>query len=334
MTCNRREVLALGAAALLGAPVSRAQPSPKRVVWLGGYVSAERAHARIRNVFASRGLVEGRDFVMTLEPIRDTSKESAEAQIDELVNRRPDVIVMLANWTLALLQKRTRQIPIVFYNISSDPVTLGLVESLRRPGANITGTTIMGDQMITKIWQLLKEVRPSMKIGADCLVKEEAALEMALESIDALAAERRIWREINRHVEARLGITIREVGISRAATGKEISAAVKKSRAEALVVDEPPDALIEFLKTSRIPACGWFFRNVKRGMLLGVSFEWDEGETQAALMAARILRGESPATIPVYRTDRHAVGVNLRTARAMGIEIPHPILLQAELVVE
>jgi putative ABC transport system substrate-binding protein len=333
MNAGRREMLVLGAAALLGIGESHAQPSPKRVIWLGNFNSRERVHARIGKSFASRGLVEGRDFTLTLEEIRGSSLETAEAQVDELVARQPDVIVLVAHWVLVLLKRRTRSIPIVFYNLASDPEKIGLVESLRRPGANFTGTTQMLDQIVSKQWQLLKEVKPSMKRGGRLWSEDD--LPRSVRMFDELKTEERLYRELTRDIEARLGIEIVDIEVSMGASQTEVAAAVKRSKADALLVGNAvPDSLVEFLKTTRIPACAYFFGNVKKGVLLGVSFEWDEGETQAALMAARILRGESPATIPIYRTNRHFVGVNMRTARAMGIEIPASILLQATLVVE
>lgn len=332
---NRRQllgahILLLGAASLFGGREGRTQAPPKRVIWLG---ASEEGQMRIRGGFASQNLVDGRDVALAFEAIRNSSKEAAEAQADELVRRRPDVIISVANWTIDLLKRRTQRIPIVFYNVGFDPSRLGWVETLRRPGANMTGTTNMGDQWMTKQWQLLKEVRPSMKRGGLCWWKEEMATEWAIEAALGLEPSQRIVREVLDRIEVQLGIEIVDVKLSLGATDREFAEAMRKNRPEALALNSQTDSFIAFARAARIPTCGHRFESVRRGLLMAVSWDWLEGETQAVAMAARILRGESPATMPVYRNTRYFVAVNLATARATGIEIPASILLRADEIV-
>jgi ABC-type uncharacterized transport system substrate-binding protein len=94
------------------------------------------------------------------------------------------------------------------------------------------------------------------------------------------------------------------------------------------------EAVGESLKASRILSCGHGLASLKKGLLLALGWDWLEGEAQAVAMAASILRGTSPATIPVYRHERRFVGVNLRTARAMGLTVPASIRLQATEVID
>jgi len=110
--------------------------------------------------------------------------------------------------------------------------------------------------------------------------------------------------------------------------------AIRKSKSDALVVWMDAPGLIEYLEKARMPSCGLRFAFAHKGGLLAVSFDWDEGIGHAAAIVDRILRGESPATIPVYQHNDYSFAVNLRTARAMGFTIPESIRLQATEVIE
>jgi putative ABC transport system substrate-binding protein len=312
-------------ACLLGSFLARVRVAIARgapqVLWFRGGQPSEVERKRIREGFAAQGLVDGRDIALTFHTIDD-------ARWQEVLERRPAVIVMMGSHRLPELARLTRDIPVVFYNFSLDPVKLGLIESLRRPGRNFTGSVIQWDEITSKYWQLLKEVRPSMKRGGILIAQEDVDLAPP----DALE----IRRAAMRHAAQGLRIDIREIPVAARAAADAIAAAVSKAAVEALQVELPAsDGLKEFGSRTPLPTAGYSFGAVREGhQLIGVSFDWTEGEQQAIAMAARILRGERPATIPVYRTRQYGIAVNLKLARSVGIVIPESVLIQAAEVVQ
>lgn len=318
-TMRRRRVLLC---ALIGAIASGAsvagEKRPARIFWHGdsGNVGSAQAQQRIRAGFASRGLVEGRDIAIVF-------LVDDEAPPEKIVAGRPDVIVMLGDIRLGDLRRLTRDIPVVFYNFSADPVRVGLVETLRRPGGNFTGTVVEWDEIVSKYWQLLKELRPAMRRGAN--LREEG-------DDHAMRSGR---YEAERRAAERLGIEIRDVFVPRDASATAIAAAVRAAGADGIVVDEfSGPGLGAFVGSTAIPTIGYSFGGVRGGrQLMGISFDWTEGESQAIATVTRILRGERPGTIPVYQARSYGLAVNLRLARAAGIAIPDSVLIQAKEVV-
>lgn len=329
MIATRRNLLGC-AAALLALSALRARgnspAAPKagsrraRVLWFHDSLP-EAVRTRIRDGFAAHRLHDGRDIALTFRTDED------KASLEEVVASRPDTIVMSGTYRLVELAKLTRDIPVVFYNMSLDPVSMGLVETLRRPGGNFTGTLIQWDLITTKYWQLLKELRPAMKRGGVLVAQEHLAESPGF----FVEMQRRRWRA----AAEGLGIDIREVVVPLQAPASVVVAAVREAGVEALQLGyRVTPEVASSLGRAAIPTAGYSFGNVRRGLqMLGISFEWDEGESHAISMVARVLRGESPATMPVYQTRQYGIAVNLKLAREAGIEIPPSILIQAVEVV-
>ena len=346
---RRRLLGAAGALALLPSGILAAGATPKRIIWvlnLGTEESRKRSgdpRDLVRRFFASRGIEDGRDIALTFEDLPAGNRRAeSEALAEKLLRSRPDVIVMVASGALIFLKRRTRDIPVVFYHLGADPVRAGLVESLRRPGANFTGTTLAYEDQLSRKWQLLKEIAPWIRRGG-VLCEKEFAEEWVKEwerdsgLVPRQRMEKKYWDDLHRAAGARLGIEIEDVRLPRNATMNEIAAIIRKSRVQGLYLEPPLPVeragefakFAEFLKSSRIPAVGPSFASVKAGLLIGTSWEWDEGVAYSVEIVDRILRGASPATIPVYQIRGFEVAINRTTARAMGIEIPHSLLIQA-----
>jgi putative ABC transport system substrate-binding protein len=314
-----------GTAAIMSAEQTRAEPVLPRVVWLYQTFGFGDAKERLRGYLGSNGLVDGRNITLQFHELG-----AGETDYGAIAATRPAVIVSIAHEGLPDLIKRVRDIPIVFYNLGRDPVTLGFVSSLQRPGGNVTGTTIGIDELEGKRWEVLKELVPGLKRGAQLVDKKaiDDAHERAARDPDIARIVKAAYAN-TAAVGARLGIEIAWLGIASDASAREIGSLVREARVQALVVDMSTPALKAYLKESRIPAMGGDFRSVRNGMLVGSSFDFNEGEAYAARAVARILRGESPATIPVYRTRNIGFAVNKTTAREMGIEIPPTLLVRA-----
>ena len=294
---------------------------------------AEGDEARIRSLVAARGLVEGHDLRLSVERERKEQEEALDAQAERLLSARPDVIVVNAA-VIGSLKKRTRDIPVVFYNLNIDPVKGELVESLQRPGTNFTGTTLGFDDFAPKIWELLKEISPSMK-RAGLLVPAEGMREGLEAAAEARRTGKATWSEIHDRAADALGIEIVHIGISRDWSAKQIAAEIARAQVQGIWVGVGTPSMPQFLKASKLPAVSHSFGPVRRGTAhAGVEWNLREGEAYAALILSRILRGESPATIPVYRMNKWRVAYNLAAARSAGIEIPATLRLRADEVYE
>ena len=328
LAARRRALLCLaGAAASFPAVLRSQQQSPKTVVWLG--VGGEKpsaqedaARKRIREGFRSRGIHEGRDIKLIFRELPGGRVKESDELAESLVRSRPHVIVSVAHAVIWSLRKRTRDIPVVFYNLASNPVTLGIVDSLARPGGNLTGSTQMADEFGHKQMQMFKELVPGLKRVGVVLDREE--FEDAQRAEPELVARQ---RSDQRNVAASLGIEIVELIFPSNASRDEVARAVKRSGVHGLLGHSSPE-VEEFVFTASIPAMCFGFRRVKKGCLFGWSFEWLEGESYAVQAVERILRGESPASIPVYQTPiRWAV--NRKRARELGLPVPPALLISA-----
>ena len=322
---NRRELLSIPWLCLPAAVLAQQPARVARVVFAQN--NSEGARKRFRALFAEYGWVEGRNIALSFVDIVEAPKAEAEARAREVVASRPDAIVIIASPEIALLKRLTKDIPIVFYNLGYDPARLGLVESVRRPGGNVTGTSLHFERLGAKAWEMLKEILPAIKRGG--VLREPIDLEdEVLRGMDSI--NREAWQT----AASRLGIEIREIVVPEKATLAMAEEAIRKSKSDALFISMNPPGLIAFLEKARIPACGVRFAFARNGGLLAVSFDWEEGDKQAVAIVARTLRGESPAAIPVYQHNTYGFAVNLRTARAMGITIPASIRIQATEVIE
>src|SRR5688500_1290370 len=160
---NRRTVLA----GLLASPLwLRAAARLPRVVYISGNVSKVT-----RSWYSGFGFVDGRDVEIVAQPLSAATPGERELQAREILQARPSV-VMLPGWdVVSLFTRLTREIPLVFINFGGDPVGSGLVQSLRRPGGNVTGSAQNLMSMTPKIFELVREFRPGGKRGG-VLVKE------------------------------------------------------------------------------------------------------------------------------------------------------------------
>jgi putative ABC transport system substrate-binding protein len=336
MNSTRRYLLCLaGLATLFPRSLLAASGRPKRIIWLanGDAHFSEKTPApvrelswqRIREAFRSRGIIEGRDIVLTFRGLPAENERQADELADSLVRARPDVIVLASHFAVWSLKQRTRDIPVIFYNMGYNPVETGLVESLSRPGGNITGTTQDSDAFMRKTWQLFKQLVPSMK-RASIVLDTQFWEDIHRKEPGWGARYSAMWRDIR----AQLGIEITWVRIPNAATADEIGHMVRESRAEGVyLAPSTPREAAEFLFPAPIPAMCYGFEPVKQGCLIGSGSDWTEGETYAVHAVQRILGGESPAVIPVYRTGVD-FALNRRRARELGIDVPASLLIGAK----
>jgi len=330
MSPGRRRVLAALALALsAGLRPSSGAGTLKRIVVQRDNEFNEKRRKRIAKLFADHGFVEGRDISIEFLDLGfgEMPPPDREKAVKRAIASRPDLI--LAWGDDALLFKRfTSEIPIVFQTMSFDPVRMGLVASLQRPGGNVTGTLDGGLGVIEKCWELAKDLRPGLK-RFGTLVDDGLPMD-ELQGI----------REHQERAAKRLGVKRVEIFLSASAPFSQIERAIAAAKVEALdvstSVEDPPwvEQLMAALIRTRILGVWATLQHVFRGGLLSVSGNGFETREVAVQMAAKILRGANPAQIPVYDVKTFVTSINLRTAHAMGLEVPRAVLMRANFVME
>jgi putative tryptophan/tyrosine transport system substrate-binding protein len=325
---RRQFITLLGGAAVAWPHAMRAQQraKPARIGYLG-LVSASWHTARVtafRAGLRDLGYVEGKDIVIEFRWAEGQYDRLPEL-VAELVRLNVDVIVTHAAPGALAAKKATSTIPIVITAIG-DLLDLGLVESLARPGGNVTGLSFFNAELIAKRLELLKEVAPSLAKAAVLLNSDNAAgRQLILRALEPTAKALKV--EL-------LPFEARGPGDFEGAFAAMISQQVG-----AVVLHEDPmlnansKAIVDIVAKHRLPTCG-FPEFVAAGGLLAYGIHFPDMDRRAAAFVDKILKGAKPADLPVERSTKFPTIVNLRTARAIGIDMPTSILLRADEVIE
>ena len=327
MVTRRRVMIALAASALVP-PAAFAQQPPK--VWRVGFLNfpplqAQReAYDRFVDGLRELGYVEGKNLVMEMRAA-DGINERLSGLAEELVRLKVDVILCNSGTAFAA-QKATSTIPIVFAN-TFDPVGLGLVASLARPGGNITGISNALEATSGKNLEYLRAVVPKLaRVAVLTGAPATRASNVFMESMQPAAKA--------------AGINI---SLFRATTPAEIVlafGAMARARSGALIVVPGPFLTVqarqitELAAKNRLPAMYTLGIFVDAGGLLSYGPTRAEMYHQAARQVDKILKGAKPADIPVEQPTEFELVINMKTARALGIKFPKSILVQAVRVIE
>jgi putative ABC transport system substrate-binding protein len=327
-TVPRRLLLRLGAALLAWPAPLLAQPGGRFRV--GGLFLADQALVRpfeeaLLAGLRDHGYVVGRNLAVD---IRYAGGDSGRlpALADELIALRPDVLAGI-ELVAVVLRARTTTIPIVLTG-STDPVAAGLVQSLRRPGTNVTGMANLGDQLVAKHVELLTEIVPGLARVA--LVNDPFAP----------AADR--FERFARAAAAAKGLGVVVVAPPDARAVRRAFDLLERERTQALVVvgtgrmNQLRSEILLHARRLRLPAISALPAAVwaEAGGLATYSTNVVESYRQAATHVDRILRGASPADLPIEQSARFDFVVNLATARELGLAIPPSVLLRADRVIE
>ena len=280
--------------------------------------------AAFRKAFESLGWRDGDNVRVE---IRWGAGEMRDLQVhaDELLSRSPNVILALSGRVVALLQGRTRDIPIVFVG-PTDPVGQGYVESMARPGGNITGFTYLDASLTGKWLEMLKEAAPQVARVGLMTSPENPAYENRRRVLIASASM--------------LGVKVVPI---QARTAAEIESAVGALAAEpngSLVL--PPDATLSIYRDMiaalsvrlRLPAISAYREFAASGGLMSYGIDQSDIFRRAASYVDRILNGEKAADLPVQQPTKFELVINLKTAKALGLEIPPTLLARADEVIE
>ena len=242
----------------------------------------------------------------------------------ELVDRKVDAIVATPG-TIEAARQATRTIPIVFTG-GADPVVSGIVASLARPGGNITGWTFSLPEMAGKRVALLKEVFPKVSRLA------------VLWSPNNEGAEQD-WQGTQEAARV-LDIALQSLEVRDPKDFPTALSAMTRRRPHALVTFASAltsayrPIIVEFAKKQRLPTMFGLRADVEAGGLMSYSPSAAQGFRRAAYYVDRILKGAKPGDLPIERPDTFELVINLKTAKALGVTIPTPLLLRADQVVD
>jgi ABC-type uncharacterized transport system substrate-binding protein len=326
---NRREVITLlGGAAAAWPLTARAQQPTMPVIGFLDPTSSDYNADRLRAFrqgLKDTGYVEGENV--------EIEYRWAEGQVDrlptlaaELVRRQVSVIAAFSAPAALAAKAATPSIPIVFI-VPEDPVRLGLVASLARPGGNLTGFNIFNEELAAKRLELLRELVP----GA-------TRVAVLVDPTNALASESTL-----KDVEAAARSMGLQIQVLEASTSREINVAF------ATFVRERPDALYvgggPFFSTRRIQLAILAARHLvpmtstariiaEVGGLMSYGSDVLDTIRQVGVYTGRILKGAKPADLPVVQASKFALVINLQTARAFGLDVPPTLLARADEVIE
>ena len=327
---RRREcVTFIGGVALAWPLAARAQQ--KRIPVIGWLSSGSRDTddtirlPGFRRGLSETGYTEDRNVAIEYRRAEDRI-ERLPALAADLVGRQVLLIVAAGSPAAALAAKSvTTSIPILFSN-SADPVQLGLVASLNRPGGNVTGVSTVSAELETKRLGLLRELVPSVTSIA-------LLVNPARPGVDAQIAQ------IQQAAQA-LGLPLH---VLKASSERDFDAAfgmLVQSRASALMITADSlfadrlDQIVALTKRYAVPAISQFREFAAAGGLITYGPKFGGAYREVGILAGRILKGEKPADLPVIQVNKFELVINMKTAKALAIEVPVSMQLLADEVIE
>ena len=251
--------------------------------------------------------------------------ETMRKYATELVALAPDVVLANTTAALAPLLEASRTVPIVFAAVA-DPVAAGFVESLARPGGNATGFTVYEYAISGKWLELLKEIAPRVTRAA---VLRELGIATGLAQFGAIQA-----------LAPSLGVELRPIDVRDAGEiERGLAAFAQGSDGGIIVIGSPRaamqrDLIIALAAKHRLPAVYNARFYPAAGGLISYGPDFLDQHRRAAGHVARILQGEQPVDLPVQAASKYELVVNLKTAKALGLEMPASVLARADEVIE
>jgi len=326
---NRREFITLlgGAAAWpLAARAQQGERMRRIGVLIGSATDADDTDVRARLAAFEQGLqqlgwIDGRN--VRIEYRRGAGDaDRIHRFAAELVALAPDVILASGTSTAGVLQRATRTVPIVLVNVA-DPVGAGFVESLARPGGNITGFLNYEYGLASKWLELLKQIAPGVTRVA---VMRDPGISAGTGQFGAIAPS--------------FGVELTPVNVRDAGEIERAVAAFARSSNGGLIVTGSAlttfhrDLIVSLAARHRLPAVYPRRLFVTSGGLISYGADLVEPHRRAAGYVDRILRGDKPADLPVQAPTKYELVINLKTAKALGLDIPASVLARADEVIE
>ena len=323
---RRREFISLlgGAAAAWPLAARAQQPSMALVGLLAGQQLDDRQLDAVRQGLKEAGYIEGRNLAIKYR--------SADGRFDRLpalataLVADPAAVILTMNPAAAVAAKAaTATIPVVFAT-GADPVELGLVSSLNRPGGNVTGVSFLVTTLAAKRLELLRELVPSATVVGLLVNPGNPTSESQIKDAQTAALS--------------LGLRLPIQGARSDADINAAFASFAQQRVNAMIVGADSffgtrhDLLIGLAARHAIPAIYYLREAVAAGGLISYGASITDAFRLAASYAGRILNGEKPGDLPVQQTVKFELAVNLKAAKALGLAVPNTVLVSADEVIE
>ena len=326
---RRREFIALCGGAAIATPWWAAAQSSSKVYRIGLFnagapmTDASPFGAPLIRGLAQQGYAQGQNLVF--------ERRGAEGRLDrlpdlinELVASKVDVICTLG-YPPALAAKQGTVLPVVVF-AAGDPVDTGLVNSLARPGGNLTGVSDVASELSAKRMELLKEIVPGLRRVAMLWNADDLGMTLRYRASDMAAKA--------------MGISVQALGVREPDDFEQAFAAMNRDRPDAiLMVSDSLTTLnrkrvFTFAAAHQLPAIYEWDYIVREGGLMSYAPDLDESFVRVAALVDRILKGAKPAELPFEQPTRYRFAINLKTARSLGLTIPPTILIRADEVIE
>jgi putative ABC transport system substrate-binding protein len=300
------------------------QAKPTRIGFLGLDSASNHAArvAALRAGLRDLGWVDGQNIHIEFR-WAEGNYERLPTLADELVRLNVDVLVTHGTSGALAARKATSTKPIV--TAVADLLASGLVASLSRPGGNITGISFFNAELMGKRLELMKEAIPSLTKAAVLLNPNNASNAFLVPEIESTAKA--------------LNIALVIVDAAHSSGFERAFGVMIQQQVGAVVIHEDPmfnlnvNALAVFAAVKRLPSCG-FPEFSRAGGLLAYGINLPDTDNRAAAFVDKILKGASPADLPVERWTKFNIGINLQTAKALGIAMPPTLLARADEVIE
>jgi putative ABC transport system substrate-binding protein len=326
---KRREFITLLGGAAAGWPLAARAQQPAMPVIGYLYTGSPDPSAHLTSAFrkglSEAGYTEGRDVTIEYRWAHNDNARLPELAAD-LVRRQVAVLVTPGSSPAALVAKATTSTIPVIFSIGADPVEIGLVTSLNRPGGNITGFSSMNVELAPKRFGLLHELLPQAGRAFVLANSSNPVADVFIRDVRAAATA------VGWQIEVLTANTVSEINTA-------FSSLAQKSAAAVLVTPGPlfnnrRIQLATLASRYTLPVMFSSREFAEAGGLMSYGPSIPEEFRQAGLYAARVLKGEKPADLPVGRATKFEFVINLQTANALGIEIPPTLLARADEVIE
>jgi putative ABC transport system substrate-binding protein len=330
---NRAIAALVVAAAVLYTIVLAEAQQPKKVHRIG-YLGAtdpasdsSRSEA-IRLALRELGYIEGQNIATEYQYAAGKPERLPELAA-KLVRLKVDIIVVAgADTAIRAAKNATKTIPIVMIGAGLDPVEAGYVESLARPGGNVTGLTSLGGELVGKRLELLKEAVP--KVSRVAVLYDPATPDSVRDVKEALPVAARA-----------LGLTLRSWEVRAAEDFDKVFAAISKWRPDGLylprrnpLMRDNEKRIVGFTIKSRLPSAYGSRVSVDAGGLMSYGAEPEDSYRRVAIYVDKILKGAKPSDLPVQQPKKFELVINLKTAKQIGLTIPPNVLARADRVIK
>ena len=325
---SRRAFLATVAGGLLLAPLDATAQQARKVYRIGFLWDSPAVwpHAleAFRQGLRDRGWVEGQNIVVEYR-WTEGRFERLPSLVEELVRLKVDLIVAPTSIYTGAAKRATSTIPIVFAS-HADPIGSGHVASLARPGTNATGLTVVMSETMAKSVELLKAAVPGLRRVAVIWDPATPSHAPALKAVEATGRA--------------LGLRLQPLAVRSVTEFDSAFSAIAQEHAGAVLVLSTPlfmggaKRLAELAMTHKLPTMFGPREHVEAGGLMSYSPDRADLYRRAAIYVDKILKGANPADLPVQQATNFELVINLKTAKALGLTIPQPLLLRADQIID